>query len=310
MTVPLRWVREAGGAEVGEPGGEPRGSLDDPPPAARALGLVGLGGDGDGDDDARTCPALSPAPLLADAADPLVSAASPDLRTPSATTTPLATPTTPATPLSPLSPPAPRPRIRVLVADDNAVNQEVVLRMLRLEHVVDVVLAADGEEAFRAVRDSMGDGDGDGDGDGNGNEEGNGTHGRHAGFGLILMDVQMPRVSFWVGVSGFGSWADTEFDVHQVDGLQSTRWIRDLGFRGPIVALTAFAEESNVRACRDAGMDFFLFVAPPERWKGKGSVCADERSSKPIRRPQLRKVLLEFCRAGQAVPVPVPVAGG
>lgn len=43
-----------------------------------------------------------------------------------------------------------------------------------------------------------------------------------------------------------------------LDGLQSTRLIRQLGYLGPIVALTAFAEESNVKECMDAGMDMFL----------------------------------------------------
>ncbi len=34
-----------------------------------------------------------------------------------------------------------------------------------------------------------------------------------------------------------------------LDGLQSTRLIREIGFPCPIVALTAFAEESNFRDC-------------------------------------------------------------
>lgn len=72
-------------------------------------------------------------------------------------------------------------------------------------------------------------------------------------FNLIFMDVQMPNV----------------------DGLQSTRLIREIGYSAPIVALTAFAEESNVKDCLDSGMNYFL--------------------SKPIRRPQLKKVLKEYC---------------
>jgi osomolarity two-component system sensor histidine kinase SLN1 len=84
------------------------------------------------------------------------------------------------------------------------------------------------------------------------------------------MDVQMPNL----------------------DGLQSTRLIRQSGFSSPIVALTAYAEESNVKVspfipleppsptnktkeCLDSGMDFFL--------------------SKPIRRPALKHVLKTYC---------------
>lgn len=48
-----------------------------------------------------------------------------------------------------------------------------------------------------------------------------------------------------------------------------------MGYSAPIVALTAFAEESNVKECMDSGMDFFL--------------------PKPIRRPALKQVLKKYC---------------
>lgn len=72
-------------------------------------------------------------------------------------------------------------------------------------------------------------------------------------FDLVFMDVQMPNL----------------------DGIQSTKRIREMGFSAPIVALTAFAEESNIKDCYDCGMDFFL--------------------PKPIRRPELKKVLNKYC---------------
>ncbi|KAL8734063.1 MAG: hypothetical protein Q9181_003347 [Wetmoreana brouardii] len=123
-------------------------------------------------------------------------------------------------------------KVRVLVAEDNKVNQEVVLRMLKLEDIYDVTVAKDGQEAYDLVKASM--------------EERN-------YFNLIFMDVQMPNL----------------------DGLQSTRLIRGMGYSAPIVALTAFAEESNVKECMDSGMDFFL--------------------PKPIRRPALKQVLKKYC---------------
>jgi osomolarity two-component system sensor histidine kinase SLN1 len=55
-------------------------------------------------------------------------------------------------------------------------------------------------------------------------------------FNLIFMDVQMPNLS----------------------GIESTRLIRQMGYSAPIVALTAFAEESNMKECYDSGMDMFL----------------------------------------------------
>ncbi|KAF2127900.1 hypothetical protein P153DRAFT_318963 [Dothidotthia symphoricarpi CBS 119687] len=123
-------------------------------------------------------------------------------------------------------------KIKVLVAEDNKTNQEVVLRMLKLEDVYDVTVAKDGQEALDRVKESME---------------------RHQPFNLIFMDVQMPNL----------------------DGLESTRLIRQSGFSSPIVALTAYAEESNVKQCLESGMDFFL--------------------SKPIRRPALKHVLKTYC---------------
>lgn len=111
-------------------------------------------------------------------------------------------------------------KVRVLVAEDNLVNQEVVLRMLKLEDIYDVVIAKDGQEAYDMVKESMNNG---------------------LLFNLIFMDIQMPNL----------------------DGLQSTRLIRQMGYSAPIVALTAFAEESNVKECMDSGMDMFLRQAAP-----------------------------------------------
>lgn len=117
-------------------------------------------------------------------------------------------------------------KIRVLVAEDNKVNQEVVLRMLKLEDIYDVTVAKDGQEALDFVKESMSPTTEHGE---QGAEE-------RKPYNLIFMDVQMPNV----------------------DGLQSTRLIRDLGYQAPIVALSAFAEESNIRDCLDSGMNYFL----------------------------------------------------
>ncbi|KAI5923904.1 osmosensing histidine protein kinase SLN1 [Camillea tinctor] len=122
-------------------------------------------------------------------------------------------------------------KLRVLVAEDNPTNIEVVSRMLKLEDVYDVTIAKDGQEAYDLVKANMED--------------------NHS-FDLIFMDIQMPNV----------------------DGLQSTRLIRKMGYSAPIVALTAFADESNVKNCMESGMDEFL--------------------SKPIRRRALKQVLRKF----------------
>ena len=122
-------------------------------------------------------------------------------------------------------------KLRVLVADDNSTNIEVVSKMLKLEDIYDVTIAKDGQEAYDLVKANME---------------------RNQRFDVIFMDIQMPNL----------------------DGLQSTRLIRKMGYSAPIVALTAFSEESNVKECMESGMDEFL--------------------SKPIRRPALKQVLQKF----------------
>jgi len=72
-------------------------------------------------------------------------------------------------------------------------------------------------------------------------------------YDLILMDVQMPNM----------------------DGLEATRLIRKAGFKRPIVALSAYSDESNIKDCLDSGMDNFV--------------------SKPIQLANLRLVLKTFC---------------
>jgi osomolarity two-component system sensor histidine kinase SLN1 len=123
------------------------------------------------------------------------------------------------------------PKLRVLVADDNSTNIEVVSKMLKLEDIYDVTIAKDGQEAYDLVKANMD---------------------KNLRFDVIFMDVQMPNL----------------------DGLESTRLIRKMGYSAPIVALTAFSEESNVKECMESGMDEFL--------------------AKPIRRPALKQVLKRF----------------
>ena len=69
-------------------------------------------------------------------------------------------------------------------------------------------------------------------------------------FDMILMDIRMPKM----------------------DGLEATKIIRELGYKKPIIAVTANAFEEDKQACLDAGMSDFL--------------------SKPIELNKLQEVLL------------------
>ena len=71
-------------------------------------------------------------------------------------------------------------------------------------------------------------------------------------FDLILMDIQMPLI----------------------DGLQSASLIRKAGYQVPIVALSAFSDESNVRQCLRVGMNDFI--------------------EKPLKRRTLKAILKRF----------------
>ncbi|KAJ2904202.1 hypothetical protein MKZ38_008532 [Zalerion maritima] len=73
-----------------------------------------------------------------------------------------------------------------------------------------------------------------------------------APFDLILMDIQMPLM----------------------DGLQSAKLIRKDGYVMPIVALSAFSDESNVKQCMSVGMNDFI--------------------EKPLKRPTLKAMLQRF----------------
>lgn len=127
------------------------------------------------------------------------------------------------TPVSPPETPAPaiaeKPVLRVLVAEDNAVNQQVILRLLKLEKVGDenLTLAEDGVQAVEAVQKTLDDPS-------------------QPPYTLVFMDIQMPRM----------------------DGIEATKKIRELDFDAPIVALTAFDHETNRKNCEEAGMNAFL----------------------------------------------------
>jgi PAS domain S-box-containing protein len=105
---------------------------------------------------------------------------------------------------------------RILLVEDNTVNQLVARRLLEKRgHTV--VVANNGREALAILEESA-----------------------FAGFGCVLMDVQMP----------------------EMDGFDCTAVIRDrekvTGSHVPIVAMTAHAMKGDEARCLAAGMDAYV----------------------------------------------------
>jgi CheY-like chemotaxis protein len=113
------------------------------------------------------------------------------------------------------------PGTRILLAEDNEANRDVISLMLRRTDA-EVVVSSNGQEAIdRAVA------------------------ARDAGrpFDVLLMDMQMPIL----------------------DGYAAARELRDLGFRQPIVALTAYAGDEFREECLRFGCD--AHVSKPIDWE-------------------------------------------
>jgi CheY-like chemotaxis protein len=124
----------------------------------------------------------------------------------------------PSTPAPEALAPISNAPFRVLVAEDNPINQQVILRLLKLEKISDITLAEDGQQALELVQHSLS------------------SPTTTPPYSLVFMDIQMPRM----------------------DGIEATKQIRELGFEAPIVALTAFDHESNRKGCEEVGMNAFL----------------------------------------------------
>uniref|UniRef100_A0A7S1G6X9 Response regulatory domain-containing protein n=1 Tax=Bicosoecida sp. CB-2014 TaxID=1486930 RepID=A0A7S1G6X9_9STRA len=145
--------------------------------------------------------------------------------------------------------------LRVLVAEDNRINQRVAQRMLEALGCT-VVVADDGVQACervgiakpdaldRAARVASVGGAGAGGAavDAGDEESGPRGEGLACDFDVLMCDVQMP----------------------EMDGLTATRVMRAAGVRSrrgdplPIVAVTANVFDSDRAQCTSAGMDDFL----------------------------------------------------
>ncbi len=110
-------------------------------------------------------------------------------------------------------------RVRILLAEDNVVNQRVAMQMLRkMGH--DVVLAGNGREAFEATQQER--------------------------FDLVLMDVQMPEMDGFEATA-----AIRQFEAKLRHAEENRRPV-------PVVAMTAHAMSGDRDLCLSAGMDDYI----------------------------------------------------
>ncbi len=110
------------------------------------------------------------------------------------------------------------PRLRILVAEDNVVNQRLATAMFkRLGH--EAVIANDGAEAITALAQER--------------------------FDVVFMDVQMPTMS------GFDATA-------AIRAAERESKARGTSVRVPIIAMTAHAMSGDRERCLEAGMDDYI----------------------------------------------------
>lgn len=119
---------------------------------------------------------------------------------------------------------SPRPKLdcRILLAEDGPDNQRLISLVLK-KAGAEVVIAQNGREAVEMALASF---------DGWGRRHNDPTF----PFDIILMDIQMPLL----------------------DGFEATRQLRQEGYTGPIIALSAHATTQAAHECLDAGCDDYL----------------------------------------------------
>ncbi len=152
--------------------------------------------------------------------------------------------------------------VRVLLAEDNEVNQEVAREVL-MDAGCRIDVVSNGAEAVRAVE----------------------GHLRQDRYDVVLMDCQMPELD------GFEA-------ARRIRELEQSRNGADGARRLPIVALTANAVRGDRERCLSAGMDEYVTkpIDPEGLIEVMSSVLA--RRDKPVANPTLYRI----ARAGSNRP--------
>ena len=134
---------------------------------------------------------------------------------------------------------------RVLVAEDNFVNQKVAVKMLeRAGYRVDV--AANGREAVEAVA--------------------------RVRYALVFMDCQMPEMDGFEAIREIRRRETMDNGTEKRNGEQGSALLPEAPRHTPVIAMTANALKGDREACLEAGMDDYL--AKPLRREDLKAVLA------------------------------------
>lgn len=110
--------------------------------------------------------------------------------------------------------------LRILVAEDNRINQEVVVRLLR-KLGYEAAVVNNGREAVEAVQENV--------------------------YDVVLMDLEMPEMDGLTATQTINQgWS---IETNSCEIFQHRPWI---------IALTAYATEEDRKRCREAGMNGYL----------------------------------------------------
>ena len=153
-----------------------------------------------------------------------------------------------------------RHRLRILLAEDNVVNQRLAVRLVeRQGHAV--VVAGTGRAALEALERER--------------------------FDLVLMDLQMPDMD---GLAALAAIRDLEARARAGDWQPTTGSSFAAVGRIPVIAVTAHAMQGDEERCLAAGMDGYVtkpiqpavLAAAVERWLPPESLPATKPASAPV----------------------------
>ncbi len=121
--------------------------------------------------------------------------------------------------------------VRILIAEDNIVNQQVALGMLKKMGLKGEAVA-DGQEALNALKSIP--------------------------YDLVLMDVQMPEVDGLEATREIRKMMNDECRMMKNENVSDSLIIHYSSFRIPIIAMTAGAMHQDKERCMEAGMDDYV----------------------------------------------------